>query len=358
MKKHINYIDTLRLIASAFVVFMHTASGALRYDVAGHTGWYLLTAITGIAFTAVPLFFMVSGYLLTSSEQTASVSLLLKKRLPKLIVPLLFWSVVLIVYQLLDAGNLTVGAFSEKLLSSIQQPANVAYWFLYALIGMYLISPVLCVGLRKLDRTGEVFLLALISLSYLRSIFMILFPDFAARYLQFRVLDYLAFFDSHLSAFILGWFLGKTEKKVPFFVLIPTALLTFSVIVAGTFVRSASAGTFQEAFLSQSRGFEVLLAVCLFLIVKQMKLPKWWEKLTAFIAPHTFSIYLTHNICLIILHKYCTFYSASGIILCSVCVYLVCFALSLLCSMIPGLSYLATGQTHSHLFIHNQKQDG
>ena len=344
MKKHINYIDTLRLVASAFVVFMHTASGALNHDVAGHTGWYLLTAVTGIAFTAVPLFFMVSGYLLTSGEQTASVPLLLKKRLPKLIVPLLFWSAVLIVYQLLTERNLTAGAFLERMLSAFQKPANVAYWFLYALIGMYLISPVLCVGLKKLDRTGERFLLALISLSYLRSILLILFPDFAARYLQFRVLDYLAFFDSHLSAFILGWFLGKTEKKVPFFVLIPTALLTFAAIVAGTFVRSAAAGTFQEAFLSQSRGFEVLLAVCLFLIIKQAKLPKWWEKLAAFVAPHTFSVYLTHNICLTVLHSYRTFYSASATILCAVCVYLFCLALALLCSKIPVLSYLATGQ--------------
>lgn len=343
MKKHIAYPDTLRLIASCFVVFMHTASGALRYDVAGHAGWYLLTAITGAAFSAVPLFFMLSGYLLTASEQTASVKVLWKKRLPRLIVPLLFWSVCLIVFQLRVERNLTAGAFLERLLSCLQQPANVSYWFLYALVGMYLISPVLCAGLRRLDRAGEVFLLLLIGLLKLRSIAVTVFPDFAAKHLQFHVLNYLEFFDSHLSAFVLGWFLGKTEKKIPFVILIPAAILTYGVIVAGTFLRSSAAGSFQDAFLTQNRGFEVLLAACIFLIVKQVRLPKWWERFAAFLSPYTFSVYLTHNFCLIVLSL--GFTAASATILYAACVYLICLIISFLCDLIPGLSYLALGQT-------------
>lgn len=344
MKKHITYFDTLRLIASFFVVFMHTASGALRYHVADHAGWYLLTAITGAAFTAVPLFFMMSGYLLTVSEQTASVSVLLKKRLPKLIVPLLFWSVLLIVYQLWRSESLTVSAFLKNLLICIQMPVNTSYWFLYALIGMYLISPVLCAGLRRLDRKGELLLLALIVLLKLRSIVVTVFPDFAARYLQFHVLNHLEFFDSHLSAFILGWFLGKREKKVSFCLLVPAALLTWGVITLGTFVRSSASGSFEDAFLTQNRGLEVLLAACLFLIVKQMKLPAWWEKFTAFVSPCTFPIYLTHCFCLIVLQSRFEFYSASVVILYAVFVYLVCFGVSFLCGLVPGLRYLALGQ--------------
>ena len=344
VKNRIAYFDLLRLFASFSVVFMHTVSGSLYVGVADHVGWYLTTAATALAFTAVPLFFMMSGYLLTASERTASVSYLLKTRLPRLLVPLAFWSLLVLVCQVWQYHTFDTELFLRKLLFSLQKPANVSYWFLFALLGIYLISPVLCVGLRGLDRQGEIFVLALILILKLRSVAMTLFPDFAERCLQFQVLDYLEFFGSHLSAFVLGWFLGKSEKRIPFSVLIPTALLTYSVIVVGTFVRSAASGCLVETFLSQDRGFEVLLAACLFLIAKQAKLPKRLEKPLAALAPHTFTVYLTHCICLLLLQRRVEYTAASMLLLRSVVTYLIGLALSFLCIRIPVLSFLTTGQ--------------
>lgn len=85
-RAHVEYFDWLRIIAALSVIFMHTAAGPLRAGI--NTGWHLLNVCTSLAFTAVPLFFMMSGYLLMTSRKTADISVLLRHRLPRLVVPL------------------------------------------------------------------------------------------------------------------------------------------------------------------------------------------------------------------------------------------------------------------------------
>lgn len=83
-RAHVEYFDWLRIIAALSVIFMHTAAGPLRAGI--NTGWHLLNVCTSLAFTAVPLFFMMSGYLLMTSRKTADISVLLRHRLPRLFV--------------------------------------------------------------------------------------------------------------------------------------------------------------------------------------------------------------------------------------------------------------------------------
>ena len=96
-KRHFYYIDTLRVISAVGVIFMHTAAAGLRagvLDTAPYVtrGWHLMNLLTCFAFTAVPLFFMISGYLLFSDEKTKNVSRLFRRRLPRLVVPLAVWT--------------------------------------------------------------------------------------------------------------------------------------------------------------------------------------------------------------------------------------------------------------------------
>ena len=90
-RPHVDYFDGLRIFAALCVIFMHTAAGPLRAGI--NTGWHLLNVCTSLAFTAVPLFFMMSGYLLMTSRKTADISVLLRHRLPRLVVSLAVISV-------------------------------------------------------------------------------------------------------------------------------------------------------------------------------------------------------------------------------------------------------------------------
>ena len=109
-RRHLYYIDTLRVVSAAGVVFMHTAASGLRAGVLGAApyvtrGWHLLNLLTSFSFTAVPLFFMISGYLLLSDEKTRDVSVLFRRRLPRLVAPLAFWTLLTALWMGLSAGE-------------------------------------------------------------------------------------------------------------------------------------------------------------------------------------------------------------------------------------------------------------
>ena len=131
-RAHVEYFDWLRIIAALSVIFMHTAAGPLRAGI--NTGWHLLNVCTSLAFTAVPLFFMMSGYLLMTSRKTADISVLLRHRLPRLVVPLAGWTVVAVLWQLFLAHTLTPGAIRAQLVAALNGPVMVHFWYLYTLI--------------------------------------------------------------------------------------------------------------------------------------------------------------------------------------------------------------------------------
>ena len=67
-REHVAYFDYLRFFGAVGVVFLHVASQPVGDGVINKE-WVLLTVITTFSYTAVPLFFMMSGYLLLTSEK-------------------------------------------------------------------------------------------------------------------------------------------------------------------------------------------------------------------------------------------------------------------------------------------------
>ena len=135
--KHIYYFDYIRIIAAICVIFMHAAAGPLRGDI--NLNWQFTNAVTSFAFTAVPLFFMMSGYLLVSSKKTLDISVLLKKRLPRLVLPLIGWTVVAVLWSMYLARDFSIASLYNRITSSFTTPASVHMWYMYTLIAIYLI---------------------------------------------------------------------------------------------------------------------------------------------------------------------------------------------------------------------------
>lgn len=153
--KHIYYFDYLRVIAAISVIYMHVAASPLRGDM--NFDWHLINFFTCLGFTAVPLFLMMSGHLLLTSEKTLDISVLLKKRLPHLAIPLAGWTVVAVLWRWLTSSDHSLSAIYDGLVSSLSSPAWVHFWYMYSLIAFYLLSPIICGGLRALDKKGAYF---------------------------------------------------------------------------------------------------------------------------------------------------------------------------------------------------------
>ena len=102
VRRRLDY-DVLRVCSMVAVVYLHTAAGALRTPQNAPV-WHFSNALTALFTTAVPLFFMLSGALLLKDGKTADLSTLFRRRLPKIVVPLLAWSAVVLVLTGLRTG--------------------------------------------------------------------------------------------------------------------------------------------------------------------------------------------------------------------------------------------------------------
>ena len=335
-RPHVDYFDGLRIFAALCVIFMHTAAGPLRAGV--NTDWHLLNVCTSLAFTAVPLFFMMSGYLLMTSRKTADISVLLRHRLPRLVVPLAGWTVVAVLWQMFLAHTLTPGAIWAQLVTALHGPVMVHFWYLYTLIALYALTQ---------QRTAE----SLAAAVSAHTILMTVLPDGAAQYVDLDIFDKLKIFGGHMATFVLGYLLGSYEKETPNWLLALGAVVLLAVISVGTWVRTVRTGEFNQSFQNQSAGFEIVLASCIFLLCKQTcnRPPRAWVKaVTGPVVALSMAIYLMHNIFLSMLFSVGvsvhSFGSTVGVTLLA---FAACFVVTKTVATIRPLCYLATGKTYA-----------
>lgn len=137
-------VDVLRIIAIGAVLLIHTTTRTLEKtgnDLV-HTPWTLF--LNQAARFAVPMFFMISGFVLELSY-TGQTNYLtyLKKRLSKIFIPYVFWSAV---YYFFIYKEHSIGYFPALLTGN----ASYQLYFIPTLLIFYLIFPLIHIGYRLL----------------------------------------------------------------------------------------------------------------------------------------------------------------------------------------------------------------
>ncbi len=301
-REHVWCFDYLRSIALFFVIFMHVAAGPIRIGIS--TGWYVLDLCVSVAFTAVPLFFMMSGYLLITDERTADVSFLLKSRLPKLVVTLAAWTVIAAAWSSLITEH-DMSLFTSNLVDSLHKPAWVHLWYMYTLIGLYLISPMLYAAIHGMNDAGRKYLLALVIIICLHGFIYAAVPGIMRPDAQLEFANDLKFFGGHITSFILGYYLGMMKKRINNALLILAALLDTAFITLGTWHETLSSGEYSGLFQSQSSGPEIFLAACIFIFFKQnFNRDSRLRRAVSPLVSLSLGIYLIHNFLLSFMHVY------------------------------------------------------
>ena len=135
-KQRILYLDVIRIIACCMIVLMHSPH---PYPQAGNPNYVVL--IYYMTAAGIGLFFMVSGALLLPVEMPTME--FLRKRIGKVVLPTLFWSFFYLAVQYLwDEKSLSeIGRAIVSIPFSVQ--GNGVLWFIYTLVGLYLLAPVI-----------------------------------------------------------------------------------------------------------------------------------------------------------------------------------------------------------------------
>ena len=139
------YLDACRVLAIFGVVLIHVAATRWHVDPIGSRDWIILTAYFGGPRFMIPIFFMVTGALMLDPEKPLPLKTLYGKYILRFVIALLFWS---LLYHaiVVNAWNpyfkwedFDVRAFSGQVLGG--HPYQ--HWFLFAIIAMYLLIPLL-----------------------------------------------------------------------------------------------------------------------------------------------------------------------------------------------------------------------
>ncbi len=133
--KSTSYLDYLRVYACIAVVFMNTSADLLA-TASMNINWHLANGFVCVAFTAVPIFFMISGYLILSSDRTNDIKYLFKHRIPCLLIPFIAWSIMIVIWQLYHVGEFGIKFFVKELIDELLSLVMNHLWFMYTLFNI------------------------------------------------------------------------------------------------------------------------------------------------------------------------------------------------------------------------------
>ncbi|MFD5225006.1 acyltransferase [Microbacterium sp. NPDC058342] len=134
-----DYLDRLRAIAIVGVVTLHAAALGMPEAPVSSPTWMTLNVYDGITRFCVPIFFMITGALLLDPRRRVSLSSILRKSLPRVAIAYILWSALYAgVAPSLGLGEPGMRAFLER-----WAVGHYHLWYLWALMGLYLATPLL-----------------------------------------------------------------------------------------------------------------------------------------------------------------------------------------------------------------------
>lgn len=333
-------MDILRIMASLAVVLIHVSARYFLFSEINSFNWKISNLFLSCTRWCVPIFFMLSGCFLL--DKKISIKILWKKYVLRLLIILISWNVIYhiprhksIIFSISDIINLF---FSPG--------AGFHLWFLYSLIGIYIVIPFL----HKIVQCGlsrYLLLLWFLTCVFLRNIN---FPNgcdlFTSNIIHFP------FCIEYIGYFVLGYFLNKeislsiNQRKLIYSI----GCVSLIVIMVGTYVLCRFTGNRSEYFYDYLNIFNVLVSIALFVFFRydvhvcyKGRLSVKMKKLISLLSFSSLGVYLIHVYVLIIISKFITYLSFDALYAIPIIwltTTVISFIISFILSKIPVINIL------------------
>lgn len=154
MKNRNFTLDLLRVMACYLVIHQH----ASEFFYIGENGsvvtgdnTFRIGIMTSIARISVPLFVMISGYLLLPMKTTTHN--FLKKRFTRILYPFITWCALYAIYYVFTKDETWLQALTHIINIPVNFGVEVGHlWYIYMLIGLYLLVPILSPWLNSCSK--------------------------------------------------------------------------------------------------------------------------------------------------------------------------------------------------------------
>jgi surface polysaccharide O-acyltransferase-like enzyme len=245
--------DLIRTIAILLIILLHAAAfpPEIPAEITPQVmyGWFTADVYATLGHMGVPLFVMLSGFLLLEpSKVDEPLGTFFKKRFNRIGLPFIFWSIFYFFWNSYVHG---VALTFDNAVEAAFSGAYVHLWFLYLLVGLYLVTPLFRVLVRYLDWNRFKYLMALWFVGTVTVQLINVFGSFSFNPVIFV-------FTGWMGYYLLGVFLQKINVQKSILVL--AAALGLAGAVLGAYVSTALIGESVTVFFQDSLSFNLIVA--------------------------------------------------------------------------------------------------
>lgn len=350
--QRIFYLDFIRVIAILLVIFIHVSAIDTMKNI-GSYQWQITKILNYLAHISVPVFFMISGSLLLNSKKTTSLSYTWKQRIPRVTIPFIMWSVISPIVVGIYAHSLSLHNVLSIVKTILHQPTSPTLWFMYPLIGIYILSPAIKTFVQNASTEMLVYVTGiwLVTCSLLPSL-AIMLPKDMQNILTLSPIANFFLVGGFTGYFILGYLLTKVRIEQTNNIILIVIFLVFGL--GGTFVSQI----FPNIFDPNNGYYVTSIFIPIMSVAAFILLQKWGSRIKSkstikvfeFLSPLVFGVYLVHNLLILYVEPWFMNNVPVHGLIATFLRYIVVLVLSILIiwilDLIPGVNYLLTGNTH------------
>lgn len=345
LKNKRNYLlDIARIVAVLAVVMIHcSASFVINYK--PHTSEFVCgNLFDSIARIGVPLFIMISGSLFLDERKEITLKYVMTKKVKNLAVITIIWATIYSVVYEVIFPFLTSKSINGKSIFDGIVNGHYHMWYLYMIIGLYIITPFLKTFVCRKNKGMVLFF---IIISFVSQFFTPVINASCELGLNLSSINiwidkfHLGFFGGYITYYLVGWYITHMGIKRGWSTCIIYSLGAVALAFIILFVHYT--GDYTNAY--ENIGAPVFVySVALFLAINNIKI-NFKEKAIQIIeklSKLTFGVYIIHVMVLSMFTKLLPYsnHCAIYIMLRFIIVVCVSFLGSYIISKIPVLKKL------------------
>ncbi|MCD7893363.1 MAG: acyltransferase family protein [Erysipelotrichaceae bacterium] len=288
------WIEYIRSYATLAVVFLHISSSLidnLTYNDLGMTNYIILDICQLLCRWAVPSFIMITGYLILNNEKKINI----RKYIFRIFVIILLFGSFYSFLELFFVNreiNLTI--IIKSLLNTLQGNTWSHMWYLYTLIGLYIVTPVLRIVTKHIsDNDLCVYLYILIIGCTVIDTFNYIFGLNLKNYMELSI---------YVLYYLTGHYISRRDdllkgKEMYCMIFGITMMLILDIVS----INNSQSNL--EWLTGLDNIFTYLFSVGLFLLLKKKFQQKTSSNFIDIISKYSLIIYLIHPFYINILYK-------------------------------------------------------
>ena len=329
-KERIVWLDLLRVIAMMSIIFYHVAGNTLgTYNITG-TSKTVYEIIMLLLSFAIPIFMMISGYIFLNPNKKITVKEMLSKYCFRILLAILIFGSMFVLIEQVYLNNFDILELIKRV---VFNDTWAHMWYLYLILGIYLITPIFKLITDNIDDKRFNYLIILLF------IFTICIPELN-RLLKWNIDLSIGITSTYIFYYFYGYYLGtkkitNTYKYISYILGILSIIL---VIVCYLF-------KLDIVVLSYVSFTSFFIANLVFILLKDIKIKnKNISNLITSVAVCSYGIYIFHQLFINIIYKvfkidFIIRYPYIGIIIYSFVIFLLSY---LLIFLFRKIKYLRT----------------